>query len=514
MKFRFLAVFPAALGLGGCWDSAFFEPPPRGSSDTALPAARESELTLSASMQYQEIEKLANTLIPASFSIRGHNPIACIEWPTGISVSPPRIDTERKCAHANWNATIAKKEGVSVGKSGAAISIGQAIRIGGQAGVGGDLASLLSLSGKRFDVDVTPRAELKVGINTDWCPIVDVNPIGRWVKSANVEIVGESCTGVKIPPLVDVRLCAGPTNVDLGDVVQSELDQKKGDITAAARNSISCSDVKKPIEAQWRDRAIKVQSVGGQELFLNLQPTSAAFSGFVADEDRLRVAARVKVIASLSPVSIPETVKPLPPLQAIPAGDGGFNIEVRALAPYSLIQAALMGELKEKILENEVPGGRASVKILDIDVYPSGKSLAIGIKIDAKLPNRWLNTSGWLYLSATPIILPGGHKIALQNIKYATVIDNSIWKLVQAVIGDKILEILQEKSLIDLSSQLDDRSKAVSDAIKAASAPGLRLKPGMVTIGIRAVHIGSSELVTDAMLSMPLEVEVDAHIVK
>jgi hypothetical protein len=126
-----------------------------------------------------------------------------------------------------------------ISKSSAGLRVEQGIHVTGKAGLRGDLANVLSLPGKNVDVRVATALNLSAGLDKQWCPVVNAAPLGRWVNSASVEIIGRNCVGIDLGPLGHPKLCGGPVNLGLADVLNREFDKHRVDIENAAKSERS-----------------------------------------------------------------------------------------------------------------------------------------------------------------------------------------------------------------------------------------------------------------------------------
>jgi hypothetical protein len=71
--------------------------------------------------------------------------IVCVPVPYA---DPPSIGTNKVCADYNWNATITRAGDPSLTRVGEALRVELPVDVHGQAGLNGDLARVLSLSGR------------------------------------------------------------------------------------------------------------------------------------------------------------------------------------------------------------------------------------------------------------------------------------------------------------------------------------------------------------------------------
>jgi hypothetical protein len=523
--------------LAACGDTTLFKPPERGGSDAPAPAVADSVVTLVATLPYSTLVHIAEQKLPHSIAISGNGHIACLGVPfvnpghvgshqecrtifgqrVCVNVpdfTGPSIGTHQECADYHWNADINKDGPFQVSKSGKNIRISQDIHVTGKAGVGGTLAEILSLRGKNIDIHATPKVELTASLGKDWCPVVSVMPIGSWVDSASVEVVGRNCAGFDLGPLGHPELCAGPVNVTISDELNREFDKHSGELQRTAQSTIPCDSIKPKIIAQWHPYAIKISHEKLPALYLNIEPKSAAFSGLIPEDDKVRVSVRVAANTVLATRPVEAQLLQLPPLEPLNADRGSLKINLQATAPYEVLKQQLSLALSGHLFQTDVPGGKVEVRILDVDAYPSKDSLALGLKIDAKLPGRWFNTSGWVYLSGKPVPAKSSKAFTIENIGFATVVDNAFWKVAQSLFEGEILQALNAHATFDLTKEIDKASGQITDAIAHADIPGLKITPGTPDLTLDGVSVTADNLVVVAKLAMRLDAEVTEAILK
>lgn len=357
-----------------------------------------------------------------------------------------------------------------------------------------------------------PSFNLGATLGHDWCPLVSLKTSGHWVDNASVEIIGQNC--IDLSPLGHPQACAGPVNLGLSDELNRELDKHRDEIPRAAQNTIPCDVVKPKIAGQWHPFAIKIDRDRLPPIYLNIQPKSAAFSGIVPDNDRLRIAVRVGAQTALAASAIDTAVQPLPLLDPLNADQGNLQVNLQAVAPYELLKQQLRQALADQTFLKDVPGGKVEVRVLDVDVYPSKESLALGLKIDAKTPASWFNTSGWVYLSGNPRVAEGGKAIHVENIKFATVVDNAFWSTAGLLFQDEILKAINAHATFDLSKDIDKAANEIAQAIAKADVPGLQIKAGTPSLSLDSVYVTGSDLVAVVKLAMPVDAEVTEAIIK
>ncbi len=531
--FRVSLVFALLALLTGCGDEKLFEAPPRGATtDVVPPPVSDSTVTLLARIPYDALQQAVAAKIPASMPFDGNGHIACVGVPRfdpgvgshrechnvlglgEICVDVPNIPVpsikwdNQQCADYSWHADVSKQGGFSVARAADAVHLQQGLRVQGQAGVSGDLARLLSLNAKSFAADAVPAIDLKFDMSEQWCPLVSVTPTGRWVSDAKVELVGSNCIGFDFGPLGHPQVCAGPVNLGLADVLNGELDKHRGEIQTAVSSALPCDVIRTKIAEQWHPISIKADR--NEQLFLNVVPTGAAFSGLVAEDQAVKLVVQVTAKTSVGPAGIATQPVPLPPLGHAAANHSGVVLNVQVAAPYSLLKSELATYLKGKDFKQQTPAGDVKVHIDDVDIYPSQTSIAIGLKIRADLPGHWFDTSGWVYLSGRTVAVPANKSVEIQDIHFATVIDNDFWKIVEALFSQQILGVLRDHSKVDLGKPMDDAAVKIKDGIAQANVPGLKITADTPAMELTDISIGKDNLVASARLSMNFDMELSA----
>ena len=544
VRLIFLVSAVCAL-VSACEDRPLFRAPPRGSAAVLSPPSSSSVVTLVASLPYATLAAAGDAKIPRSTPIGGGGPVACLNVPylnpghvgshqqcfdkpyldgrgagmerVCVNVPDfygPSIGTQNQCADYNWHANVDKEGPLRVARSGTDVRVTQPIHIYGQAGLGGDLARALSLQGKNIDVHVSAMADIGLGLDKRWCPIVKAVPIGRWIDSATAEVVGRNCVGIDLGPLGHPELCAGPVNLGLADILNDEFDKHRGEMERQAQSALPCEAVRTPIADQWRPLSIKVDRGAQAPLFLNIEPKSAGVSDLIAGSDAMKVVVRVGVTTTLSPSAIATTAVELPPLDKVAAETGGLEINLQAVAPYEYLLRVLKAQLSGARFTKTTAAGTVDIRITDIDLYPSNGSLALGLKIDAKTPGRWFNTAGWVYLVGKPVPAAAGKAVSVKDLSFATVLDNNFWTVVSDLFQGEILTALTQHAVFDLQNQIDDASAEIVKAVANANIRGLKITAGPPSIALASVDVASDNLVATAKLDMKFDTELTAELLK
>ncbi|MGX5844233.1 DUF4403 family protein [Mesorhizobium sp. ArgA1] len=532
---RFVPVLLILLSVSGCEKNLFQAPPRGGTADVPPAPVTDSVLTLVAQIPYGTLVQAAQSKIPQSVPVQGDGHIGCVGIPhinpgrlghhteckwIGVrvcvevpDVTAPSIGTTNQCADYHWHADIKTDGPLVVAQAGNGVHVEQPLFVRGQAGVGGDLAKLLSLSGKNFEARLVPGLDLQLDMNDKWCPVLAGTPTGRWVSSASVEVVGKNCLGFDFGNLGHPQVCAGPINLGLADVLNGQINDHRSKIQDAIAKALPCDAIRSKVEAQWHAISIKIDRADSTPVYLNIVPTAASFSGLVGEAQGMKMTVRVAAKTSLAAEPVPTQILSLPPLGKTSADRSQADITLQATAPYGLLLAELSKNLKGRDFQQQTPAGAIDVKVDDVDLYPSAGSVVIGLKVQAKLPGKFLNTTGWVYLSGLPRVEKTGTAISIDELHFATVLDNAFWKAAQSLFETQILADLEAHSKVDLNKQINDASDEILKAVHNTNVPGLKISADTPSIELLDITVGPKNLIASARLKMNFDMALSADLV-
>ncbi|TPU39604.1 DUF4403 family protein [Acinetobacter baumannii] len=502
--------------LTACSRDDLFEKPPEGGQDNLPKPLENSQVDLALKIPFSVIQKAIEQNIPSQQNFEGSGNEPCTNVPALRWAGPiPYPSSTQACAGNQWSASANKSGPVSVIKSGEEMQISVPITINGKAGLRGDLAGILSLSGKSFNASVEPTVNLKLGFDQNWCPQVKATARNNWVSSANVEIIGKNCASINLGPLGDHGFCAGPVGLDLTNYANDALNSQKDQILSAASKALDCNQIQQSIQEQWKPIVIPVNLDGQKPLYLNITPNSLAFSNIQVDNDSINFKASAKAKTEIGEKPAEKKIIPLPPLETLSENNGESNLKIllRANISYEKITDSVKKMLNDKNFENQTPVGKVSVKVNDIEVFPSNGKIAIGIKISANLPKHFSDAHGWVYLTTVPSIDPSGTKIKFNNLKYSTVLDEKLWKTIVFIFDKQILKELQKNSQIDLNPILSKNSKELIQKINSTKITGVELNAEEPTAKLLEVTVGSKMLIATALAEMKFAVTLNNDVI-
>jgi hypothetical protein len=515
-----IATLACLLGLAAC-DAPLSEKPPLKSTSAAPPAPTDSVIELIARLPYATIIKVADGKIPKTSPISGGGRLACLNVPF---VDPPRSGFRQECgilgcfpvpfvdlpnagmrdecADYRWSADVNKVGPLNISKAATSMRVAQGVEVKGALGLSGALAGLLSMSGKNVDIRVAAIMDVNARLDNAWCPVINVQPVGRWIHEARIEVIGRSCL-----PFAS-QICLNPVAIDLADKLNEEFDRQRGAIQQGAASILPCETLRVLLAPHWRPYAIKIDRGTQAPMFLNISPSSASFSGLLPENDHLKLVVRIGARTQLMPTSIQVAPIPLPSLGDVAAERGGLTVNLQTHAPYQLLKTELSAAIKDKVFQMDVPGGTAKVTVKDVDVYPSDSLLVVGLQVVADVPGKWLNTSGWIYLSGKPSIARQGKAMKVDNIAFSAALDQKFWSVVHVLFQQQILSFLNSRATFDLDELIAKATTQLSASISKAEIRGLKISAGTPAISLTGVHVAAEGLVVDTRLQLPMDAEI------
>ncbi len=528
----FVGVIQLLLQSGCEQDKELFKAPEKKGIAYPEQMASLSTITISSLIPYSLIKQSINESLPDSVSFSGskndclcaNHPAAgtrehCINVPyldfrgAGMRrqcVNLPAIVSRRACAGCRWSGNINRNGEAQLSRANNSTRISQALSITGSAGVRGDLASLLSLSGKNFSASLNPTFDLTFDLNDQWCPVVGVTPHQQWVSNASVEIIGRSCVGINLGPLGHPQTCAGPVNISLASEANDAISENMSSITESIKTSIPCNAIKSIIGNHWRTMSFPINLPDNDPLHLNIELKSAAFSGLIPVNDGLQFTVDAGVVTKIESDAIESKVLPLPKLGRIGNTDSNLKVHLPAQIPFSRIAESLNVQFLNNDIIDELGSGNIKIQVNDITVYPSNENLVLGLSIKASLPGSLFTTTGWVYLIGVPRIENNGTGIFIDDLKFGSVLDSEFWNVVSSLFNGKIKTTLIKNSKIDLDPLLKEYQQKVSDQISSINIDGLTISSDVTKILAENIRVFDRGLSITLILGSTFDVSISS----
>ena len=531
-----LAVVSALLALSGCASTA---PPQKIAPTMSTAAAPDSEIELSATIPFSELRAALAAKTAQPIPVKGVSPLICQSAPyaeggsIGLEerckdapycdgkicgtrrqcvklpkVAAPRVGLRPFCAAYDWNAVITAEGPPVVGRSADRLHIEQPVRIEGAGQVTGELAGLVPVRNTRFQANLSPGVDLAFDIGPDWCPAVTVTTTQHWVTSAKVEVLPRTCRVIDLGPLGKHPFCTDPASLDLTGFANAKTSDIQTQLQRAVGAALSCDVIRTQLSTVWKTTAIPLPEAAGQRAYLNLTPRSAQLAKVSVDDQGLRITARLGVRTEVSSVPVASTPIALPPLKRLSETGGGIDLNLRASAPYDTLKQVIGASVVGMTFSAPATGGAASAQVIEFDLYPTGRSLTVGVKLKARLPGRVLDDTGWVYLTAEPALAPSGKRLQLSRLRLAIVSDDPKLKVLATVFSPPIILLLNSRANFDLTETLNKASDQMLEALSGMKLSGVALTAGRPEITVKDVSADQGGVLADANIRLTLSATI------
>ena len=475
----------AALGAGYLFwqwysgrDLALSTAPERRVAGVDIPDS-DSDIALRIKVPLALLRSAVNSAIPSSFSKDENGPDIC-----------KKILFQDVCVGTKYEFA-ANRGSVAIGKEGNALKVATHIDISGKGGFRGDGASILGLNAKNFDAAADLSGLITLSVAPDWCPVVGLATSYNWTKSPRVEIVGGVWIGVE-------GLVSGSIN-----------DALKG-LPDKVRDAIPCDTIRGEVRNAWRNYIIPVAIPGGPPVYVGIQPKSLALSPLIVADDEVRLSILLRAATSLSTAKGAEApIADLPNVQPAADAPGRLQVTLPVRLGYAALREELLRRFGNQDFAFKVDGKDGKLRVKDVELYPSGESLAIGLTFSADLPGRAFDVSGKVYMTATPVVDAQGTQLRLQDVKVRRDIDNGLWRALSVAFEGLIQEQITKAGVVDLSPRSQEAIRAMNEAIAdPAKTGGVRLIVKDASIGLKRVAPQADNLLVTGLFSATVESEL------
>ena len=479
-------------------DKNLSDKPPRSVGTEGI-AATESSIAVSAVIRYAAIANAMNKVAPVDFSTNGRQNV-CVNIQEQVKKTvQERVggdvgkllgeaakfvtkvitinQTRHVCQDIDYTVSVHRDGPFTVTPIPGAIRVSVPVSVSGTAGFTGDVANVLKLDKKNFRGSITAFADVSMDIGSNWCPTVQVRPDFVWRDKAQLEIAGRFW--------IDVDGSVGP-----------KLKDTLNDAAKKLPDALGCG-LKDMVARSWHPYSFQVSDLKDAPLYVNLTPGKVGFSGVQYENNAVRLALAANATAEVSTMPIPSPVNPpeLPPLTRISATSNKLRLSVPLRARYDDLRSAAGRLILDRDFSGATPAGHATVRIKEIEIYPAGKSLVLGLRFDAKVERKILDAKGWVYLIAEPLLDKKNQMLRLGNVKFTREVDNKLWAVLSAIFREQIQKELEEKAVVDLKPGIAALRTELQNKLSAlGSKQGIVLKIKDDFIGLEQIHLADKDL--------------------
>ncbi len=411
MKRLLSLLVPLAL-LAGCNREKAVEPPPRVDTETQVPITS-SRVQVPVSIQLSKLEAILEGELPRTLvkidqqekaCIPAQKITLCLKYAHKCKGDACR---NVRCKFGIKNKDITPPIGCRiVGQitrgpirlSGHGENIHFAIPVSAEVAAD-DVGNVLSESG---DAKAEVRGIIRIGMSPDWQPTAKVTIDYSWTEKPGIELLGRRITFAgRADPVVD-RLLRQVEQKLPGEIEKLQPRDKLEQLWQSGFTSIMLNSKNPPVWMRLTPKQLDYggYSVANGRLNLNLELEADAAT-FVGDRP-----------ASPTPT-------PLPPSGAI-VPMTGFRVTAPVIAAYDELEPVLERALKKLETRGiEVPDvGTVKARFGRPTVYATkGGRLALGLAVEASLPNGDYETKGTVWLTGIPYNDPNSPVVKVRDLQ-------------------------------------------------------------------------------------------------
>lgn len=479
-----LSVLAAAALLGACGRSDISERPAVDNDAVATPIVTQpSTIGALVAIPLAQAIEAVNPALPRTYGQ---------DWTNGEDACVDLGILGKRCVGTKYKYNVSRGD-IAVTPVGTnAVKLSVDVSFDGQGGFRGDLSKLLKADAKNFDAAAKVDIVLTPKMGSDWCPTIEVVPSYNWTKKPRVEI------GSRVH--VDV---SGPVNRALNDKIPR--------IVQAIQGLIDCAQFKSQLASVYGKHTFPVEVTPGQKVHVNVEPLDFAFSGFKFDTKTIRLAALLTAKVEVSGMPITPSPLPLPTLKTIEAGaPPRIEVAVPLRAPFALLQTEVQKLVGGKTFEGDTSAGKVKATVYKVEIYPTtGGKIAIGMDLDAKLPGRFLESKGTVFVVGT-LVTEGRTVVRLKEPTFTRILDNDVWNALSALFDSQIRGALDKNLRYDFAGDVENAKKVLADKLAdPATIPNARAKLTDVDIGLGRVAVNGTELVAEALFGANVTLELN-----
>jgi hypothetical protein len=382
------------------------------------------------------------------------------------------------CQDVDYQYFIKRQGAITIDPIPGGLRLTVPVAADGVVGFSGDIAKAVALDRKNFRGSIIATADVALDIGTDWCPQVSVNPSFAWTDKAQLEIAHKFW-------------------INIDSSAEPQIRKLLEDLTAQIPSVIKCESIQAAVGPLFAQQLLSLDTLPPNLIYVNIVPQKAGFSGLQYDADAVRLALSISASTEINTSRpLPIRAAKLPPLERIPASTNTIDVSLPLRLGYAELGSHLTNALAGRTFSAQSKIGPVSVQVSGVEIYPSAESLVIGLQFSARVPGRFLNTRGTVYLIAKPALDVKDQLLRITGVSFTRDLDNELWSVVSAVFRGQIQKEVEAKARFDLRPAIDlARNKLQEETVKlSAQPPHLHISISDSVVGLKRVVLAPAEL--------------------
>jgi len=346
-----------------------------------------------------------------------------------------------------------------------------------------------------FQSKLIANANIKVTLDSKWCPRIDIQPDFLWKDKTKVEVFHKA-------------------KVD----IQYQVEKKLRDAVVkmgktAIKNFISCDSIRNQLSNSWRYVSFPINKPSSNtQQYINIKPDSLGYVGLKLISDKLFMEFRVTASTEIADTPLNRSERELPRAFQATSENNIAHIPVPVSLGYQEILAEVQRQIGSEPFFTENRFGEHVIYINKMKLYPSDGELVIGLQLHMTNTEDWFDRSGWVYIIVKPELMNTSEGILLSQARFSEGADADEWITIRRALKESILETIEERGLV---INFSESTKLLLNSMKSelekprADVPVLFSNP---EFEINNISLLSSDLVVNGALGADASFITDAAI--
>lgn len=347
----------------------------------------------------------------------------------------------------------------------------------GTVGLKGNAASTLSLNKKNFDGEIQFLVNTSFSMTPEWCPKIGVVVTHSWISNPQIEILDN-------------------IYISLTGLTDKKLNEIEKNVSNLINQQVKCEMIRDIVKERWKYYGISLPELAnGKQYQLNINPSKAALSALKVYKDTLALYVGIKGNVSFND-NIVNTTSALPILENQTETTSKVKAFLPLLIKYDDIEHTANQYLKDNdvVLKPDIIlKKKAKIKLIEMNCYPNGDEVVVGVKIKAKLPGNLFPVSGWVYLLGKPV-MTGNKKFELQNIDFSMTVDNKFYPAIATLFKPLLIDEIKKQTTRDLTDSIASIKKKLLEKAKSFQHNNLGVSIQDIDLGIDNIILDKDEI--------------------
>lgn len=347
----------------------------------------------------------------------------------------------------------------------------------GTVGLKGNAASTLSLNKKNFDGEIQFLVNTSFSMTPEWCPKIGVVVTHSWISNPQIEILDN-------------------IYISLTGLTDKKLNEIEKNVSNLINQQVKCEMIRDIVKERWKYYGISLPELAnGKQYQLNINPSKAALSALKVYKDTLALYVGIKGNVSFND-NIVNTTSALPILENQTETTSKVKAFLPLLIKYDDIEHTANQYLKDNdvVLKPDIIlKKKAKIKLIEMNCYPNGDEVVVGVKIKAKLPGNLFPVSGWVYLLGKPV-MTGNKKFELQNIDFSMTVDNKFYPTIATLFKPLLIDEIKKQTTRDFTDSIANIKKKLLEKAKSFQHNNLGVSIQDIDLGIDNIILDKDEI--------------------